>query len=235
MLLKKAQWQVHSITIQHNPLKSDSKYQDTLLLFPQALSTSPSMDLIPQIQLQLSLRAANRAPAWQKVEGLGKGADILPAPLSRLCRVPVFAPEVSSLPIPLAGLGTFMLPRMMGPNTVQTAASPCDSTKWKSQWDHYNADLTKVSSAFLQHQLKLFCSPHGRRAAKPAGSFLSTPFAATGAKPESARALWKDHRLLPLQQERGVSASTAIPCFLSYSFADAALISSRGNLHPSLE
>ncbi|OPJ69197.1 hypothetical protein AV530_007040 [Patagioenas fasciata monilis] len=41
------------------------------------------------------------------------------------------------------GLGTFTLPRMMGPNTEQTAASPCDSTKWKSQWDHYNAHLTK--------------------------------------------------------------------------------------------
>ncbi|XP_065494317.1 ciliary microtubule associated protein 1A-like [Caloenas nicobarica] len=45
------------------------------------------------------------------------------------------------------GAGTYMLPRVLGPSTVHTAASPCNSMRWKSQQNHYSADLATVSSA----------------------------------------------------------------------------------------
>lgn len=53
--------------------------------------------VIPQKHWQLSLGVAYSPPVWQKMEGLGKGEAILPARLSRLCRVPVSDPEVSSV------------------------------------------------------------------------------------------------------------------------------------------
>lgn len=58
--------------------------------------------------------------------------------------MPVSAPEVSSLPVPLAGPGTYTLPRVLGPNTAHTPASPCYSMKSRSQRDRYDADLAKV-------------------------------------------------------------------------------------------
>ncbi|XP_065495445.1 ciliary microtubule associated protein 1A-like isoform X3 [Caloenas nicobarica] len=43
------------------------------------------------------------------------------------------------------GPGTYTLPRVLGPSTVHTAASPCDSMRWKSQQNHYSADLATVT------------------------------------------------------------------------------------------
>uniref|UniRef100_A0A493SXH5 Outer dense fiber of sperm tails 3 n=2 Tax=Anas platyrhynchos TaxID=8839 RepID=A0A493SXH5_ANAPP len=50
-----------------------------------------------------------------------------------------------SLPTPRAGPGTYTLPRLMGPNTAYTTASPCYSMKWKSKHERFNTDLSKES------------------------------------------------------------------------------------------
>ncbi|XP_038036414.2 uncharacterized protein [Anas platyrhynchos] len=42
------------------------------------------------------------------------------------------------------GPGTYTLPRLMGPNTAYTTASPCYSMKWKSKHDRFDADLSKT-------------------------------------------------------------------------------------------
>ncbi|XP_064896800.1 ciliary microtubule associated protein 1A-like isoform X1 [Columba livia] len=42
------------------------------------------------------------------------------------------------------GPGTYTLPRVMGPNTAHTPASPCYSMKSRSQRDRYDADLAKT-------------------------------------------------------------------------------------------
>uniref|UniRef100_A0A8V1ANU6 ODF3A protein n=1 Tax=Gallus gallus TaxID=9031 RepID=A0A8V1ANU6_CHICK len=48
---------------------------------------------------------------------------------------------------PPAGPGTYTLPRLMGPNTVYTSASPCYSVRGRSQRGRFDEDLAKVSSA----------------------------------------------------------------------------------------
>ncbi|KAK2513939.1 hypothetical protein Q9966_015964 [Columba livia] len=42
------------------------------------------------------------------------------------------------------GPGTYTLPRVLGPNTAHTPASPCYSMKSRSQRDRYDADLAKT-------------------------------------------------------------------------------------------
>ncbi|NWX06726.1 ODF3A protein, partial [Caloenas nicobarica] len=42
------------------------------------------------------------------------------------------------------GPGTYTLPRVLGPNTAHTSASPCYSMKSRSQRDRYDADLAKT-------------------------------------------------------------------------------------------
>ncbi|XP_032043953.1 outer dense fiber protein 3-like [Aythya fuligula] len=43
------------------------------------------------------------------------------------------------------GPGTYTLPRLMGPNTAYTNASPCYSMKRKSKNERFDADLSKES------------------------------------------------------------------------------------------
>ncbi|POI19891.1 hypothetical protein CIB84_016363, partial [Bambusicola thoracicus] len=45
------------------------------------------------------------------------------------------------------GPGTYTLPRLMGPNTAYTSASPCYSVRGRSQRGRFDEDLAKVSSA----------------------------------------------------------------------------------------
>ncbi|OXB54140.1 hypothetical protein ASZ78_011120, partial [Callipepla squamata] len=45
------------------------------------------------------------------------------------------------------GPGTYKLPRLLGPNTVYTSASPCYSLRGRSQRGRFDEDLAKVSSA----------------------------------------------------------------------------------------
>ncbi|XP_072217478.1 ciliary microtubule associated protein 1A-like [Excalfactoria chinensis] len=45
------------------------------------------------------------------------------------------------------GPGTYTLPRLMGPNTAYTSASPCYSVRTRCQRGSYDEDLAKVSSA----------------------------------------------------------------------------------------
>ncbi|OXB50800.1 UNVERIFIED_CONTAM: hypothetical protein H355_016976, partial [Colinus virginianus] len=45
------------------------------------------------------------------------------------------------------GPGTYKLPRLLGPNTVYTLASPCYSLRGRSQRGRFDEDLAKVSSA----------------------------------------------------------------------------------------
>ncbi|PKK18793.1 outer dense fiber protein 3-like [Columba livia] len=42
------------------------------------------------------------------------------------------------------GPSTYTLPRVLGPNTAHTPASPCHSMKSRSQRDRYDADLAKL-------------------------------------------------------------------------------------------
>ncbi|KFZ47760.1 Outer dense fiber protein 3, partial [Antrostomus carolinensis] len=46
-----------------------------------------------------------------------------------------------SLPVPLPGPGTYTLPRLVGPNTVYTRASPCYSLRGKSKSNGFSEDL----------------------------------------------------------------------------------------------
>uniref|UniRef100_A0A8V1AIJ3 Uncharacterized protein n=1 Tax=Gallus gallus TaxID=9031 RepID=A0A8V1AIJ3_CHICK len=41
--------------------------------------------------------------------------------------------------------GTYTLPRLMGPNTVYTSASPCYSVRGRSQRGRFDEDLAKVT------------------------------------------------------------------------------------------
>uniref|UniRef100_A0A8B9PMP8 Outer dense fiber of sperm tails 3 n=1 Tax=Apteryx owenii TaxID=8824 RepID=A0A8B9PMP8_APTOW len=43
------------------------------------------------------------------------------------------------------GPGTYTIPRVMGPNTVYTTASPCYSMKWRSKPGLSEKDLCKVT------------------------------------------------------------------------------------------
>uniref|UniRef100_A0A8V1AD40 ODF3A protein n=1 Tax=Gallus gallus TaxID=9031 RepID=A0A8V1AD40_CHICK len=45
---------------------------------------------------------------------------------------------------PPAGPGTYTLPRLMGPNTVYTSASPCYSVRGRSQRGRFDEDLAKT-------------------------------------------------------------------------------------------
>ncbi|GAB0190285.1 outer dense fiber protein 3-like [Grus japonensis] len=47
------------------------------------------------------------------------------------------------------GPGTYTLPRLVGPNTAYTHASPCYSMKGKSKHNGFAEDLSKVSYASL--------------------------------------------------------------------------------------
>nr|XP_021147415.1 outer dense fiber protein 3 isoform X1 [Columba livia] len=56
------------------------------------------------------------------------------------------------------GPGTYTLPRVLGPNTAHTPASPCYSMKSRSQQDRYDADLAKTPgpAALPKIQLDVF-------------------------------------------------------------------------------
>ncbi|KAK2513938.1 hypothetical protein Q9966_015963 [Columba livia] len=56
------------------------------------------------------------------------------------------------------GPGTYTLPRVLGPNTAHTPASPCYSMKSRSQRDRYDADLAKTPgpAALPKIQLDVF-------------------------------------------------------------------------------
>ncbi|KAM9250207.1 uncharacterized protein FYN16_014817 [Cariama cristata] len=51
--------------------------------------------------------------------------------------------------IPLPGPAAYTLPRLVGPNTAYTHASPCYSIRGKSKHNGFAKDLSKVSYAFL--------------------------------------------------------------------------------------
>ncbi|NWW75572.1 ODF3A protein, partial [Climacteris rufus] len=56
------------------------------------------------------------------------------------------------------GPGAYTLPRMLGPNTVYTRASPCYSMRWKSQYNSCFQDLAKTPgpAAFAKVELDVY-------------------------------------------------------------------------------
>uniref|UniRef100_A0A8V1AIG6 Uncharacterized protein n=1 Tax=Gallus gallus TaxID=9031 RepID=A0A8V1AIG6_CHICK len=77
------------------------------------------------------------SPGREAHRGHG-GAEQLPS-LSPFCQS-LLAPWRSREP----GPGTYTLPRLMGPNTVYTSASPCYSVRGRSQRGRFDEDLAKV-------------------------------------------------------------------------------------------
>ncbi|NWT47563.1 ODF3A protein, partial [Chroicocephalus maculipennis] len=63
-----------------------------------------------------------------------------------------------SLPIPLPGLGTYILPRLPGPNTAYTHANPCYSTAGKSKHSGFAEDLSNMPgpATFPRVELDLY-------------------------------------------------------------------------------
>ncbi|XP_035752460.1 outer dense fiber protein 3-like [Egretta garzetta] len=80
--------------------------------------------------------AASVAPAAQAGQ---------PAPPPARRRSSPRRPLTRSLPLPLPGPGTYTLPRLVGPNTAYTRASPCYSLRGKSKHNGFAQDLAKVS------------------------------------------------------------------------------------------
>ncbi|KAM9148936.1 LOW QUALITY PROTEIN: ciliary microtubule associated protein 1A [Pangshura tecta] len=62
------------------------------------------------------------------------------APAYTMCGRPSVKTEVTPGPSP----GTYTIPRVMGPNTVDKTASPCYSMKWKSKLGRFDEDLHKT-------------------------------------------------------------------------------------------
>lgn len=98
-----------------------------------------------------------------------------------------------SLPIALPGPGTYTLPRLVGPNTALIHTNPCCSMRGKSEHDGFAEDLSKVKlrfSALSHQQLKLSCSPQGRRAPTPAAAPLNSHFPAAATTSKKPQVPW---------------------------------------------
>lgn len=89
---------------------------------------------------QHALWAAHRAAT----AGRGRTSLLL---LSQTGAAPLPAALKRSLPVPLPGPATYTLPRLVGPNTAYTRASPCYSMAGKSKASGFAEDLAKVSDA----------------------------------------------------------------------------------------
>uniref|UniRef100_A0A8C4J648 ODF3A protein n=1 Tax=Dromaius novaehollandiae TaxID=8790 RepID=A0A8C4J648_DRONO len=63
-----------------------------------------------------------------------------------------------SLPVPPAGPDAYTVPRVMGPNTAYTAASPCYSMKWRSKLGLCEEDLCKTPgpAAYRKTELDVY-------------------------------------------------------------------------------
>uniref|UniRef100_A0A672TF73 Outer dense fiber of sperm tails 3 like 1 n=1 Tax=Strigops habroptila TaxID=2489341 RepID=A0A672TF73_STRHB len=133
------------------------------------------------------------------------------APVQHICRLPKIKLEVTprpiefhssspsarthtrSLPIALPGPGTYTLPRLVGPNTALIHTNPCCSMRGKSEHDGFAEDLSKVKlrfSALSHQQLKLSCSPQGRRAPTPAAAPLNSHFPAAATTSKKPQVPW---------------------------------------------
>ncbi|KAM6107482.1 ciliary microtubule associated protein 1A-like [Phoenicopterus ruber ruber] len=75
----------------------------------------------------------------------------------RRCSSPRRTPT-RSLPIPLPGPGTYTLPRLVGPNTAYTHASPCYSMTGKRKHNGFAEDLAKTPgpAAFPKVELDIY-------------------------------------------------------------------------------
>lgn len=148
--------------------------------------------------------SCRHTPRATKDRGVGRGArhpssslqqawQAASLPLRR-CSSPCRT-HTRSLPVPLPGPGTYTLPRLVGPNTAYTHASPCYSIKGKSKHNSFAEDLAKVSYTSL---LSRSCSPQGRRALTPAAASLHAHFPAPAAAPKKPWVPWLSY----CQQQR---------------------------------
>ncbi|XP_063253407.1 ciliary microtubule associated protein 1A-like [Prinia subflava] len=81
------------------------------------------------------------------------------------------------------GPGTYTLPRVLGPHTVNTHAEPCYSMKWKSQYQSCFQDLAKTPgpAAFDNVEMDVY-----KRRAPKYSMGLRTQLAGTGTAPGPA-------------------------------------------------
>ena len=95
-------------------------------------------------ELPALAQCQSRGRDWQRSETSQQQAG----QAAPLCCSRLLQPLAHTLSAaPPAGPGTYTLPRLMGPNTACTSASPCYSMRGRSQRGRFDEDLAKVSPA----------------------------------------------------------------------------------------
>ncbi|XP_040464818.1 outer dense fiber protein 3 [Falco naumanni] len=101
------------------------------------------------------------------------------SPASVLSSASPCAGLTDALPFPLPGVGTYMLPRLVGHNTACVPASPCYSMKGKSKHYSYLEDVPKVSCALSSGRKGSSCTSTVRVGSVRTNTHLGHPASST--------------------------------------------------------